>query len=146
MSAGQWNAGLLTDGSSSFYYLLRNCGGYLFDRPAQDRDSDQWLTAHSIDIANGIGCRDLAERKRIVDQRREKVGTRDQCCAIAQIIDRRIVVRFITNSQCGILGPTDRGMQDLFEYARRDLATAAAAFVEFGEKGLGFDHGDKGGL
>ncbi len=57
------------------------------------------VAAHRIDIGDRVGRGDRAEIERIVDDRHEKIGRRDDRLTLVQLVDRRIVGRLDADEQ-----------------------------------------------
>src|SRR3546814_1649777 len=77
MAARQGNTRLVTDGTTAANHLTSDFRSQYVDRPAENRNRHQRITAHRVDVADGIGGGDATEIKRIIDNRHEKIGGGD---------------------------------------------------------------------
>jgi hypothetical protein len=93
------------------------------------------MAPHGVNIADGVGCRDLSENIGIVYRRRDKVGSHDDGQVIAQTIDPGIVVGFIAYQQVGIIG-LGKPRQQRTEPDRVDFSGSSAGFGKVLEGGF----------
>lgn len=68
----------------------------------QEVQAGERLAAHGVDIAQGVGGRDLTIQKWIIDHWRKKVDGLDQGDLVREAIDPRVVVRFGTDEEVWI--------------------------------------------
>ena len=71
--------------------------------------------AHREHVAARVGRRDGPEVGRVVDERREEVGRRDQCEVVGEAVDRGVVERCEAHEQ----GAVDRSAESLHERRQR---------------------------
>src|SRR5207245_5504562 len=94
--------------------------------------------AHRIHVGNRVGGGDTAEVIRVVDDRHEKIGGRDQRLFIVELVDGGVVGGFDADHQLFRHRETARIFQDFGQHAGCDLAAAAAAVGKGGELDLRF--------
>ncbi len=105
----------------------------LVDRHPDERQREERRAAHRVDVGDRVGRRDRAEVARIVDDRHEEVGGRDDRLPLVQPVDGRIVRRLDPDQQrFGNRGAAGLG-DDLLQQRGRDLAAASAAVAELRE-------------
>ncbi len=107
------------------------------DRHAHQRQREDRPAAHRVDVADRIGRGDAAEVVRIVDDRHEEIGRRDQGLLVVEPVHGGVVGGLDADQQCGRDRHRRRALEDLREHARGDLAAAAAAMRQRGQAGLG---------
>jgi hypothetical protein len=93
--------------------------------------------SHGIDIGDGIGGRNRAEVKGVIDDGHEEVRGGDQGLCIIELVDRCIVCGADTDQQLGGYCHRRRVFENLREYARCNLAAAAPSMRERGKPWLG---------
>src|SRR5690606_40525164 len=120
-------------------------GGQHVDRHAHQRQSQDGLAAHRIDVGDGVGGGDAAEVERVVDDRHEEIGGGDQRLLVVEPVDRGVVGGLDAHEQFGRHRQPRAAPEDLGQHARRDLAAAAAAVRQGGEAGRG-GGGGRGGV
>ena len=99
----------------------------LVDRHAHQRERHDRRAAHGVHVGNGVGRRDAAEIVRVVDDRHEKVGRRNERLLVVEPVNRRVVAGFHAHQQLGWQKRRARAPQNIGQYARGDFATAASA-------------------
>jgi L-seryl-tRNA(Ser) seleniumtransferase len=113
-------------------HVLRDC---------RDRQREQHSAAHREHIGQGVRSRDLAERPRVVDDRREEVERADDGDTRRDEMDRRIIGWIEPRDQTGraiaielehILTGTETG-QRLAQDVGAELGSAAAAARQLGQ-------------
>ena len=118
--------------------------GHFADRHAEQRQRHERLAAHRIDVRDRVGRRDAAEIVRIVDDRHEEIGGRDDRLRVVQAIDRRVVARLGADEQIREGARERRLRQDFAQQRWRELAASAAAVRELrqpdGARFSGFVH------
>ena len=62
-----------------------------------DIEGGQWPPAHGVDVGQRVGGCDLAVRKRVIHDRREKINGLHECAMAVQPIHTRVVERFRTD-------------------------------------------------
>ncbi len=105
----------------------------LVDGHADERQREERRAAHCVDVGDRIGRRDHAEIVRIVDDRHEEIGRRDDRLPLVELVDRGVVGGFETDQQCFWHRTAAGAPQDLAKHRGRDLAPASAAVTERGE-------------
>src|SRR5450830_985399 len=105
----------------------------LVERHADDRQSHDRVAAHGVDVRQRVGRGDATEVVGIIDDRRKKIGGRDQRLTVVQAIHGGVVARLRAHQQVLGQGAHRRGREQLGEHAGRNLAAAAAAMGELGE-------------
>ena len=91
VSAGERNTRFFTDSAASIDHFAPHFGREFVDRPAKDGDRHQRCTAHSINIADRIGCSDFPKDKGVIHDRHKKVCGREYGGAVAQVKSCRII-------------------------------------------------------
>ncbi|AEW73206.1 hypothetical protein EcWSU1_01767 [Enterobacter ludwigii] len=99
MPPGQRDPRLLAGKTSPFNHLTGNFRGKGVDRPAQNGNRHNRFAPHGENIADGVGGRNTPEIERVVDNRHKEVGGTDNAGAVTQVINCRIVTRFVTDKQ-----------------------------------------------
>ena len=97
----------------------------MIDWPSQYRDSHQGMTAHGINITDGVGRGDPSEIKWIVQDGHEKVRRADQRSPVPEINHRGIIPKGIPDQQTRIIWFRFISSQDTVEDGRIDLASAS---------------------
>ena len=105
----------------------------LVDRHAHQRQREERRAAHRVDVGDRVGRGDRAEVVRIVDDRHEEVGRRDDRLPLVQLIHGRVVGGLDPDQQRLRDGRTAGLGDDLLQHRGRDLAAAAAAVAELRE-------------
>jgi hypothetical protein len=100
------------------------------DRHADQRQRENRLAAHCIDVGQRIGRGNAAEVVRIVDDRHEKVGGGDNGLLVVQAVDGCIVGGFRADQQVGKGRQRHAALEQVGEDAGRNLAATAAAVRE----------------
>ena len=90
----------------------------LLDRELVDRHRHQGQrhdrpAAHRVDVADRVGRGDAAEVERVVDDRHEEVGGRDQRLLVVEPVDRGVVGGLDADHQLGRHDAADARAQDL---------------------------------
>ncbi len=106
-------------------------------RHADDGQGHDRLAAHRVDVADRVGRRDAAEVVRVVDDRHEEVGRRDQRRALVDLVDRGVVGGLDADQQLRRQRQRRAVVQDAGEHARGKLAAAAATVRERGQPRFG---------
>src|SRR5439155_171643 len=103
-------------------------------REGCDRKGNERRTAHREDVVQRIRRRDPAERRRIVDERREEVEREDDRTVVVELVDRCVVRGREPDEQ--VLGlHRNEALEQLLEPRSRVLDGAAAAGGQSGEGG-----------
>lgn len=89
--------------------------------------------AYSVHVRDGIGRRDDAEVKRIVDDRHTKVRRRDDRLRLAHLIHRSVVATFDADQQLRRQARTSRPGHELLEHCGSKLAPASPTGRQAGE-------------
>ncbi len=127
MAAGDRNAGGGADGLPARDDALNRLDRDFADRHAEQRERHDRLAAHRIHVGDRVGRGDASEIERIVDDRHEEVGRRDERLRIVQAIDGRVVARLGADEQIR-KGARERRLRQNFAQQRwRELAASAAA-------------------
>ena len=69
------------------------------DRHADEREREDRLAAHRVDVGQRVGRGDAAEVERIVDDRHEEVGRRDDRLLVVELVDGGIVGGVVADQQ-----------------------------------------------
>ena len=132
-----WDAGRCADRFATVQHAADRLHRQLVDRHADQRQRKQRRAAHRVNIGDRIRCGDAAEVERIVDDRHEEIGGRDDRLLVVQPIHRRVVGRFDADEQFLRHNPRSvpqRAVREhVAQYSGRDLAAAAAAVAELGQ-------------
>ncbi|BDB39771.1 hypothetical protein IWGMT90018_02170 [Mycobacterium kiyosense] len=131
MSADHRAAGLGCHRQSAAQHLGHQLQRQQVPRPADQVDRDHRAAAHRIDVRQRVGRGDPAPVVGVVDDGREEVGG-GQHGKIANQDGGRVVSVVQPDEHVGA-GLTGQAPDRLFEFARRDLAGAAAAVRVAGE-------------
>ena len=99
VAAGDGNAGSLADRFAAVEDSAHRLERQLVDRHRHQRQREERTPAHGVDIRDGVGRGDRAEVERIVDDRHEEIGRRDDRLILADLIDRRVVARLDADQQ-----------------------------------------------
>ena len=127
MSPGQGDARFRTGLTTALDYLTGGFRRQLIDRPAENGNGHQRRSAHGVNVADGVGCRNSSEGERIVHDRHEKVCCTDDGGSVAQVVNGGIVAFGVPNEQVGE-GISRGGLcQNLVKDRRSNLATASRA-------------------
>ena len=94
---------------------------------------EQRRGAHGIDVRKRVRRGDRAKVERIVDDRHEKVGRRDDGLHFVDPVDRGVVRGLDADEKLFRHDPGHRLGNDLLQCRGRDLAAAAAAVAELGK-------------
>ena len=133
MPARQRDAGVITHGATTADHFAGHFRRQQMHRPAQNRNGHQWVTAHCIDVADGIGGGNTAEIVRVIDDRHKEIGGRNHPALVIQGIDRSIVTRGIADPQLGVEVLRAAAGKDHFQYLRRNLAPAPRTVAVLGQ-------------
>ena len=99
VAAGDRDAGRCADRFAAVQDAADRLHRQLVDRHADQRQREQRRAAHRVDVRDRVRCGDAAEVERIVDDRHEEVGGRDDRLLVVQPIHRRVVGRFDADEQ-----------------------------------------------
>ena len=102
----------------------------------RDRQREQDPAAHREDVGQGVGRRDLAERPRVVDERREEVERADDREVVADAVGGGVVGRVQPGDQGGIgvrRGLGAKAAQRVGEQVGPELRRTAAAVGQLGQ-------------
>ena len=108
-------------------HFRRQVGRELVARPAEQVHRDQRLAAHRVDVGQGVGSGDPAERVRIVHDRGEEVGGHHDRQGRADPDHGAVVAMLDPHHQVRARASGHEPGDRLLQLARRDLAGAAAA-------------------
>ena len=97
MAACQWDIGTCTGSSGAFQHLCGYGGREFFQGPTQNGNGHKRGSAHGINITDGVDRGNLAEVKRVIDNRHKEVGRADHRFSVAQIIYCRVILGIIAN-------------------------------------------------
>ena len=140
MPAGEGNPGLGAGLPPSIHYLLGYLGSQLVNGPAEYGDRHEGSSTHGVDVANCIGCSDLAEFEGIIYDGHEKIGGGDDGRTVSQVVDRGIVTGLIPHQQARIRHNIQPALQDFVEQFGGDFATTAGTVTVIGHTNGGFGH------
>ena len=104
-------------------------GGSLPDGKADDGERGERLAAHGEDVGQRVRGGDLAERVRIVDDRREEVDRLDEREIVAQHEDPRVVEGLATDEDSAV-GVHRHAAQRLGQVTRTQLGGSTSAARE----------------
>ena len=82
--------------------------------------------AHGVNIADGIGRRDLPEHKRVIHNGREEIQRLHDRQIVADAVHRRVIAGIVAHQQVFILYRGDP-LQDLAQHAGAHLGAAPPA-------------------
>ena len=103
------------------------------DRHGEQRQRQERLCAHGVDVGQRVGGGDAPEIERVVDDRHEEIGGGHHRLIVAELIDRGVVSGLGAHQEpCEGRGGS-RFPEQLGEHAWRDLAAAAPSVGERGE-------------
>ena len=142
-------AGRVRDLQPAAQHLGGELGGQHVAGPAEQVDRDDRGAAHGVDVGEGVGRGDPAERVRVVDDRGEEVRREHEPLTAGETDHRGVVPVVQPDDQLGRrvdgTGGGQTGDHGL-ELARRDLARAAPAVRVLGQPDPGRRgrHGDDG--
>src|SRR5262245_23144416 len=94
MATGNWNIRRTTHRSPTLENPAHHFGRDLVDGHAKNRQCQNWLAAHGVDVRDRVSRGDAPEVVRIVDHRHEEISCGDDAGAVVELPDRRIVTRF----------------------------------------------------
>ena len=141
MSAGNRNTRRRAYAFTAFKNASNGLHGQGIDRHPDDGQGKQRRSTHGVNIGNRVGRRDAPKVERIVDDGHEKIGRRDDRLLFIDLIDRRIVAGFNPDQKLRRNKLRRRLGQDLFKYARGNLAATTAAMRELGQPDRPFRSG-----
>ncbi|MNN28846.1 hypothetical protein D3C81_1424290 [compost metagenome] len=123
----------VTHRTTAAYHFPGNFRRQHVHRPAQNRNRHQWVTAHGVDVADGIGGGNSAEIEGIVDDRHEKIRGRDHAAFLIDRIHRRVIARGIADPKLRVEVLRPAAGQDHFQHLGGNLATATGAVAVLGQ-------------
>ena len=91
VAAGDRNAGARAHGFAAVEDAADRLDRQLVDGHPDERQREERRAAHRVDVGDRVGRGDRAEVVRIVDDRHEEVGRRDDGLAFVQLEDRGVV-------------------------------------------------------
>jgi hypothetical protein len=140
VATGNWNTRLGTDRLAPFENAFDRIERQFVDRHADDGQRQQRHATHGIDVGEGVGRCDAAEIEGVIDDWHEEIGGRHQRLIGVELVDGCVIAGLDADQQLlGHDGGNGLG-EDLFEYIRSDLASAAAAVCKLGQfERLGVD-------
>ncbi|MNE31530.1 hypothetical protein D3C80_1251020 [compost metagenome] len=97
MPTGQRNTRRIAHRAAATNHFTGHFRRQHVDRPTQDRDRHQWVAAHGVDVADGVGGGNTAEIERIVDDRHEKVSGGNHAAFFINRIHGCIITRGIAD-------------------------------------------------
>jgi hypothetical protein len=103
VASGKHCTGFRDLAESPCHDLMQNLRLQLLGREHGQVEAGDGSPSHGVDVADGIGCGDLAEGERIIHRRSDEICGRDQGDLVREAIDPRIVARFVANKEIGIL-------------------------------------------
>ena len=109
---------------------------HFIEGDAENRERHDRLAAHRVDVGDRIGGGDASKIMRVVDDRHEEVGGRNDAGLVVELPDRRIVAGLHPDDQPRVGGrlclPTEKLLQD----RRRQFGAAPAAMSKAGQFGF----------
>jgi hypothetical protein len=135
MAARDRNARFRADRFAAFQHLRDDFMRQHVDRHADERERENRLAAHRVDIGERVGRGDAAEVERIVDDRHEEIGRRDDRLLVVELVDGGIVGGVVADEQIGKRRQRRGALEQVGQHAGRDLAAAAAAVGKARETG-----------
>ena len=102
-------------------------------RPAQYRDCHQWLSAHGIDITDGVCSRNPAKIIGIVHHGHKEIRGTDNPQAIADIQDGSIIPAGIADQKSRVVIIGGRGVKNAVQDIRSNFTAATGSVTEFGK-------------
>ena len=131
--SGQGNTCLRAHGPAAFDHLGGNLRLQLIHRPAQNGNGHDRLSAHRVNITDGIGGGNPPEIERIIHHRHEEIGGTDDPEAITHIGHGGVIPAAVTHQQARVPELGSVGMKDAIQYIGSNLAATACAVAEFGQ-------------
>ena len=105
-------------------------GGKVARGIAEDVERGDRAAPHRVDVRDRVGRGDAAEIVRIVNDRREEIGRRDQRLAIVDPIHRGVVARRVAHQQVRKRPARGQPGKHLAQQRWRELAASPAAVGE----------------
>ncbi|CCK02251.1 GCN5-related N-acetyltransferase [Cronobacter sakazakii 701] len=141
VAARQRDARLLTRKAPAFHDLARDFRRERVNRPAEDRNRHDRFAAHRVDVADGVGRSDTAKIERVVHDGHEEIRGADNARAVAEIVHRRVVARFVADKQVGVDKLRLIAVQDGFQHFRGNFTTATCSVAVLGQTNRLLTHG-----
>ena len=91
VAARDGDAGRAAHVLAAAHDLADDFDGQLVDGHGDQRERHDGFAAHRVDVADGVGGGDAAELIRVVDDRHEEVGGRDERLFVVQAVDGGVV-------------------------------------------------------
>ena len=98
-----------------------------------DRQREQHAPTHREHVGQGVGGRDLAVGRWIVDERREEVEGAEDREVVGDPVGGGVVGRVEAGDQVAVLGSRTKARQRVGEEVRAELRGATAAVGEIGQ-------------
>ncbi|MNQ40598.1 hypothetical protein D3C85_542570 [compost metagenome] len=133
MTARQWNTRLVTHRTASANHFPGNLRRQHVDWPAKDGNRHQRVTAHGVDVADGIGGGDATEIERVIDNRHEKVGGRDHTLLVIDGVHRRVIARSVAHPEFRVEVLRAAAGQNHLQHLGRNLAATTCAMAVLGQ-------------
>ncbi|MNU78406.1 hypothetical protein D3C71_679940 [compost metagenome] len=113
----------------------------LVDRHTQDRKRHDRLSAHGIDIGNGVGGGDAAKIVGVVHHRHEEVCGGDHACIVVDLPDSGVVGHLVSDQKLCERLRGRLACQQFLQDGGCKLAAATAAMGKLGQTGRRHIHG-----
>ena len=88
------------------------------------------LTAHGVDIAQGIGRGNLPKGIGVINHRREEIHRLHQGNVLGNAVDGSIVPAVVANQKVGVFFAPGQLFQNMAQHSRAELGGTAAARAE----------------
>ena len=99
-------------------------------READEIQCSLHLAAHSVNVAESVCRRDLAEGVGVIHHRREEVHRLHQRDVVGDAVDSRIVPAVVANEKVGVFLTPGQLFQNMAQHSRAELGGTAAARAE----------------
>jgi len=130
VATGDGNARALADRFAALKNPPDRLERHLVDRHRDERQCEQRASAHRVHVGDRIRRGDGAEVERVVDDRHEEIGRRNNRLRVIDLVHGGVVARLDADEQLrrDEARRAARTLRDdLLEHRRRELAAAAAA-------------------
>ena len=110
--------------------LSRHFGIELAHRPTEDGDGHQRVSAHGVDVADGVGRRDAPKGAWVVYDGHEEVRGGDGRRPVPEVIDRRVIAGPMAHEQVWVVRLRAELTKNAVEHTGGNLAAATGTVAE----------------